>query len=155
MGRGSGELKWMGGSLRGCVDVVVFIVFILERGGQGRSKGSVWWRSHRKVGWARRRTLEKGVKARKQRANTWNSSEVRLKRGSSLRGSLLDGPSQMPNAVAPSSTAKDSVVGPNVRHRILCLGMLIKQEGLWCSGITPAQHVGGPGFNPLRAHALN
>jgi len=113
MGRGSGELKWMGGSLCGCVDVVVFIVFILERGGQGRSKGSVWWGSHRKVGWARRRTLEKGVKARKQRANTWNSSEVRLKRGSSLRGSLLDGPSQMPNAVAPSSTAKDSVVGPN------------------------------------------
>ena len=114
MGRGSGELKWMGGSMRGCVDVVVFIVYILERGGQGRSKGSVWWRSHRKAGWERGRALEKGVEARKQRANNWNSSEVRLKRGSSLRGSLLDGPSQMPNAVAPSSTAKDPVAGPNV-----------------------------------------
>ena len=25
-------------------------------------------------------------------------------------------------------------------------------EGTWCSGITPAQHAGGPGFNPQRAH---
>ena len=25
-------------------------------------------------------------------------------------------------------------------------------EGTWCSGITPAQHAGGPGFNPQRVH---
>ena len=25
-------------------------------------------------------------------------------------------------------------------------------EGTWCGGITPAQHAGGPGFNPQRAH---
>ena len=24
--------------------------------------------------------------------------------------------------------------------------------GTWCSGITPAQHAGGPGFNPQRVH---
>ena len=29
VGRGSGELTWMGGSLCGCVDKFVFIVFIL------------------------------------------------------------------------------------------------------------------------------
>ena len=26
--------------------------------------------------------------------------------------------------------------------------------GTWCSGITPAQHAGGPGFNPQRVHIL-
>ena len=26
------------------------------------------------------------------------------------------------------------------------------QRGTWCSGITPAQHAGGPGFNPQRVH---
>merc|ERR1712016_343261 len=25
-------------------------------------------------------------------------------------------------------------------------------KGTWCSGITPAQHAGGPGFNPQRVH---
>ena len=25
-------------------------------------------------------------------------------------------------------------------------------KGTWCSGITPAQHAGGPGFNPQCAH---
>ncbi len=25
-------------------------------------------------------------------------------------------------------------------------------EGTWCSGITPAQHAGGPGFNPRCVH---
>ena len=24
---------------------------------------------------------------------------------------------------------------------------------MWCSGITPAQHAGGPGLNPQRVHA--
>ena len=27
-------------------------------------------------------------------------------------------------------------------------------QGSWCSGITPAQHAGGPGFNPQCAHVL-
>ena len=27
-------------------------------------------------------------------------------------------------------------------------------KGTWCSGITPAQHAGGPGFNPQRVHHL-
>ena len=27
-------------------------------------------------------------------------------------------------------------------------------KGTWCSGITPAQHAGGPGFNPQRVHVL-
>ena len=27
-------------------------------------------------------------------------------------------------------------------------------RGSWCSGITPAQHAGGPGFNPRTVHAL-
>ena len=27
------------------------------------------------------------------------------------------------------------------------------RKGTWCSGITPAQHAGGPGFNPQRVHA--
>jgi hypothetical protein len=27
-------------------------------------------------------------------------------------------------------------------------------QGTWCSGITPAQHAGGPGFNPQRVHIL-
>jgi hypothetical protein len=26
------------------------------------------------------------------------------------------------------------------------------RKGTWCSGITPAQHAGGPGFNPQRVH---
>ena len=26
------------------------------------------------------------------------------------------------------------------------------QTGSWCSGITPAQHAGGPGLNPQRVH---
>ena len=26
------------------------------------------------------------------------------------------------------------------------------QQGTWCSGITPAQHAGGPGFNPQCVH---
>ena len=25
-------------------------------------------------------------------------------------------------------------------------------KGSWCSGITPAQHAGGPGFKPQRVH---
>ena len=25
-------------------------------------------------------------------------------------------------------------------------------KGTWCSGITPAQHAGGPGFNPQCVH---
>ena len=25
-----------------------------------------------------------------------------------------------------------------------------QSRGTWCSGITPAQHAGGPGFNPQR-----
>ena len=25
-------------------------------------------------------------------------------------------------------------------------------QGSWCSGITPAQHAGGPGFNPQSVH---
>jgi hypothetical protein len=28
------------------------------------------------------------------------------------------------------------------------------QLGAWCSGIAPAQHVGGPGLSPQRAHTL-
>jgi hypothetical protein len=27
-------------------------------------------------------------------------------------------------------------------------------KGTWCSGITPAQHAGGPGFNPQRVHHI-
>ena len=27
-------------------------------------------------------------------------------------------------------------------------------QGSWCSGITPAQHAGGPGFNPQCVHLL-
>ena len=27
-------------------------------------------------------------------------------------------------------------------------------QGRWCSGITPAHHAGGPGFNPQCAHVL-
>ena len=27
-----------------------------------------------------------------------------------------------------------------------------RQQGTWCSGITPAQHAGGPGFNPQCVH---
>ena len=26
-------------------------------------------------------------------------------------------------------------------------------EGTWCGGITPAQHAGGPGFNPQRVRS--
>jgi hypothetical protein len=29
------------------------------------------------------------------------------------------------------------------------------QRGTWCSGITPAQHAGGPGFNPQCVHGLS
>ena len=32
---------------------------------------------------------------------------------------------------------------------------LLKTSGTWCSGITPAQHAGGPGFNPQRVHCLS
>ena len=32
-----------------------------------------------------------------------------------------------------------------------CIGAQ-SQPGTWCSGITPAQHAGGPGFNPQRVH---
>ena len=28
----------------------------------------------------------------------------------------------------------------------------IIQQGSWCSGITPAQHAGGPGLNPQTVH---
>ena len=78
-------------------------------GGNAAGKGGAkvrWGGEAIGVGWARGRALEKGVEARKQRANNWNSSEVCLKRGSPLRGALPVGPSQMPNAVAPSATAK-------------------------------------------------
>ena len=27
-------------------------------------------------------------------------------------------------------------------------------RGTWCSGITPAQHVGGPGLNPQCVHII-
>ncbi len=30
---------------------------------------------------------------------------------------------------------------------------LQQTTGTWCSGITPAQHAGGPGFNPQCVHA--
>ena len=29
-----------------------------------------------------------------------------------------------------------------------------QQRGTWCSGITPAQHAGGPGFNPQCVHLV-
>ena len=29
---------------------------------------------------------------------------------------------------------------------------LLLSWGTWCSGITPAQHAGGPGFNPQCVH---
>ena len=32
------------------------------------------------------------------------------------------------------------------------LAQLQIAEGTWCSGITPAQHAGGPGFNPQCVH---
>ena len=32
------------------------------------------------------------------------------------------------------------------------LGSPSPSKGSWCSGITPAQHAGGPGFNPQRVH---
>ena len=28
----------------------------------------------------------------------------------------------------------------------------LDSKGSWCSGITPAQHAGGPGFNPRTVH---
>ena len=42
------------------------------------------------------------------------------------------------------------------QFRIKCCCYLSNQElplGTWCSGITSAQHAGGPGFNPQRVHA--
>ena len=33
-------------------------------------------------------------------------------------------------------------------------GRQCSPEGTWCSGITPAQHAGGPGLNPQRVHAF-
>ena len=37
------------------------------------------------------------------------------------------------------------------KHRIIAL-VHWSRLGMWCSGITPAQHAGGPGFNPQRVH---
>ena len=34
----------------------------------------------------------------------------------------------------------------------LCAVVATTFKGTWCSGITPAQHAGGPGFNPQRVH---
>ena len=39
-------------------------------------------------------------------------------------------------------------VGLLVQFKIAGFG-----RGTWCSGITPAQHAGGPGFNPRCVHS--
>ena len=41
--------------------------------------------------------------------------------------------------------------GPRILF-IFAVFEIHEQMGTWCSGITPAQHAGGPGFNPQRVH---
>ena len=41
-----------------------------------------------------------------------------------------------------------------VRERVYAETTMLTSEGTWCSGITPAQHVGGPGFNPQCVHVF-
>ena len=38
-------------------------------------------------------------------------------------------------------------------HWINYTNLLLLVRGSWCSGITPAQHAGGPGLNPQTVHA--
>ena len=127
----------MGGSLRGCVDVVVFIVFILERGGQGRSKGSVGWRSHRGGVGAGAGAGEGGGGAQttgEQLEQLRSPFEAWLALARSIACWA------QPNAQRRRALrhGQDTpLLDPNVWPCILCLGMRIVQEGLWCSGITP------------------
>ena len=64
------------------------------------------------------------------------------------------------NAVCPSGCNRIAHLPDTklvLRHPLLDLSTMAQAMtkhigGTWCSGITPAQHAGGPGFNPQRVH---
>ena len=45
------------------------------------------------------------------------------------------------------------VAGELLARSVCCLSM--SRKGSWCSGITPAQHAGAPGLNPLTVHKVH
>ena len=55
----------------------------------------------------------------------------------------------------PQSKSRDAAAEfekPNQKELTLQSSSMTK--GTWCSGITPAQHAGGPGFNPQCVYTL-
>ena len=59
-------------------------------------------------------------------------------------------------AMGRTCQARDGVGGGWRRggssFRLTAALMKSCRVGTWCSGIAPAQHAGGPGFNPQRVH---
>ena len=88
------------------------------------------------------------------------SATVRLRACRNNRPDLAVSPS-MPSVAHPHQGGACSVSGASVGAALLAIqsiperwsrARLCYQSGTWCSGITPAQHAGGPGFNPQCVH---
>ena len=74
---------------------------------------------------------------------------------------LRDSLAEWSKALAQGASPQGRGFEPHSCHCPSCkslLSLCLKRvwfflSGTWCSGITPAQHAGGPGFNPQRVHA--